>query len=76
VRGCQRVFSAALVAHVEAAYPDDDVKNELCDPLPHPDTDLDWLRITRAYYRNQLRWLADPELMAAEPRVTRADTYR
>jgi hypothetical protein len=32
--------------------------------LPHPDTDLDWLRITRAYYRNQLRWLADPDLTA------------
>lgn len=64
VRGCQQVFSAALVAHVEAAYPDDAVKNELCDPLPHPDTDLDWLRITRAYYRNQLRWLDDPELTA------------
>lgn len=64
VRGCQQVFSAALVAHVEAAYPDDAVKNELCDPLPHPDTDLDWLRITRAYYRNQLRWLDDPDLTA------------
>jgi NAD(P)-binding Rossmann-like domain len=64
VRGCQQVFSAALVAHVEAAYPDDEVKNELCDPLPHPDTDLDWLRITRAYYRNQLRWLDDPDLTA------------
>jgi hypothetical protein len=64
VRGCQQVFSAALIAHVEAAYSDDAVKNELCDPLPHPDTDLDWLRITRAYYRNQLRWLDDPDLTA------------
>jgi hypothetical protein len=64
VRGCQQVFSAALIAHVEAAYPDDTVKNELCVPLPHPDTDLDWLRITLAYYRNQLRRLEDPELTA------------
>jgi len=64
VRGCQQVFSAALVAHVEAAYPDDTVKNELCVPLPHPDTDLDWLRITLTYYRNQLRWLEDPDLTA------------
>jgi NAD(P)-binding Rossmann-like domain len=64
VRGCQQVFSAALVAHVEAAYPDDVVKNRLCMPLPHPDTDLDWLRITLAYYRNQLRWLEDPDLTA------------
>jgi hypothetical protein len=64
VRGCQQVFSAALIAHVEAAYPDDAVKNQLCVPLPHPDTDLDWLRITLADYRNQLRWLDDPDLTA------------
>jgi len=64
VRGCQQVFSAALVAHVEATYPDDTVKNQLCVPLPHPDTDLDWLRITQAYYRNQLHWLDDPHLTA------------
>ncbi len=64
VRGCQQVFSSALIAHVEAAYSDDTVKNELCVPLPHPDTDLDWLRITQAYYRNQLRWLDDPDLTA------------
>jgi NAD(P)-binding Rossmann-like domain len=64
VRGCQQVFSAALVAHVEAAYPDDTVKNRLCVPLPHPDTDLDWLRVALADYGNQLRWLDDPELSA------------
>jgi hypothetical protein len=64
VRGCQQVFSAALIAHVDAAYPDDTVKNQLCVPLPHPDTDLDWLRITLADYGNQLRWLNDPDLTA------------
>ncbi|MGO9381765.1 MAG: NAD(P)-binding protein [Mycobacterium sp.] len=64
VRGCQQVFSAALAAHVEAAYPDDTVKNQLCVPLPHPDTDLDWLRITLADFGNQLRWLDDPDLTA------------
>jgi NAD(P)-binding Rossmann-like domain len=64
VRGCQQVFSAALIAHVEAAYPDDAIKNQLCVPLPHPDTDLDWLRITLADYDNQLRWLDDPDLTA------------
>jgi hypothetical protein len=62
VRGCQQIFSAALVAHVETAYPDDTVKNQLCVPLPHPDTDLDWLRVALADYGNQLRWLDDPDL--------------
>ncbi len=64
VRGCQQVFSAALIAHVEAAYPDDSVKNLLCRPVEHPDTDLDWARNAVADYTNQLRWLDDPELTA------------
>ncbi len=64
VRGCQQIFSAALTAHVEAAYRDDAVKNRLCVPLPHPDTDLDWLRLAQADYTNQLRWFDDPELMS------------
>ena len=64
VRGCQQIFSAALIADVEAAYPDDTVKNRPCAPLPHPDTDLDWLRIALADYRSQRRWLDDPDLTA------------
>lgn len=64
VRGCQQIFSAALIAHVETAYPDDAAKNRLCVPLPHPDTDVDWLRLALADYRNQLRFLDDPELTA------------
>ncbi|WP_445161956.1 NAD(P)-binding protein [Mycobacterium sp. Dal123C01] len=64
VRGCQQIFSAALIAHVEAAYPDDIAKNQLCAPLPHPDTDLDWVRIALADYGSQLRWLDDPDLTA------------
>lgn len=64
IRGCQQIFSAALIAHVEAAYPDDAARNELCPPLPHPDTDLDWLRVARADYGNQLRWLDDADLAA------------
>ncbi len=64
VRGCQQVFSAALTAHVEAAYADDDVRNRLCVALPHPDTDFDWLHLARADYANQLRWFDDPELTA------------
>ncbi len=62
VRTCQQVFSAALAAHVEAAYPDDAMRNALCVPVPHPDSDLDWLRTTIANDRNNLRWAEDPEL--------------
>ncbi|MBV9514719.1 MAG: NAD(P)/FAD-dependent oxidoreductase, partial [Mycobacteriaceae bacterium] len=62
VRGCQQVFSSALIAHLEAAYPDDDARNALCEPIPHPDAPIDWLRITMADNRAQLRWLHDAEL--------------
>jgi NAD(P)-binding Rossmann-like domain len=62
LRGCQQVFSAAFTAHVETSYDDDATKNELCAPVPHPDADLDWLRLTGSDLRNQQRWLAEPGL--------------
>jgi hypothetical protein len=64
VRGCQQVFSSAFIAHVEGAYPDDDARNALCAPIPHPDEPLDWLRITLSDNMAQTRWLQDPDLMA------------
>ncbi|MGI9615863.1 MAG: NAD(P)-binding protein, partial [Acidimicrobiales bacterium] len=56
VRTCQPVFSAAFIAHVEAAYDDAARKNELCNVVPHPDTDLDWLRVTLANTLNGVLW--------------------
>lgn len=64
VRGCQQVFSAAFIGHVEAFCEDDAIKNELCTPVPHPDADVDWIGMTVAYNRNLLRWLDDRELMS------------
>lgn len=62
LRGCQQVFSSALIAHIEATYADDDTRNAMCEPIPHPDEPWDWLRITLSDNRAQLRWLHDPEL--------------
>lgn len=62
VRTCQQVFSAALIAHVEAAYSEEAEKNELCTPVPHPDDHLDYLRTAIVNSRNSLRWLADSDL--------------
>jgi hypothetical protein len=64
VRTCQPVFSAAVIAHVETAYTDEQTKNALCGPVPHPDVPRDWLRMTLAFNRNQLKWFADPDMMA------------
>ncbi|MGV0793119.1 NAD(P)-binding protein [Mycolicibacterium sp. XJ1819] len=64
VRTCQPAFSAAVIAHVEAAYPDDQTRNAFCEPVPYPHEPLDWLRMMLAFNKNQLRWFADPDMMA------------
>jgi hypothetical protein len=64
VRTCQQVLSAAIIAHVEASYGDEERKNELCTPIPHPDSDIDWLRTTLANTINVTRWGGDPVMAA------------
>jgi hypothetical protein len=64
VRTCQPAFSASVIAHVEAAYPDDDTKNAFCGPVPYPHDPTDWLRMMLAFNRNQLQWFSDPGMMA------------
>ncbi len=63
IRGCQQVFSSGMIAHVETSYDDDETRNRLCQPVPHPNTDVDWLTTTLAEQRNQITWFSDPELM-------------
>lgn len=62
VRSCQQVFSAALIAHIELAYTTDAEKNQLAVPVPHPDTDIDYLRGTLADIAGDLRWGQDEVL--------------
>lgn len=62
VRTCQQVFSAAMIGHVEAAYTDQSRKNKLCTVIPHPDSDIDWLRTTLANTWSLLRWSTDPAM--------------
>ncbi|GAA1647864.1 NAD(P)/FAD-dependent oxidoreductase [Nonomuraea maheshkhaliensis] len=62
VRVCQPVFSAALIAHVEASYPDDAVKNDLCPVTPNPRTDVDWLRFALSANAEALRWAGNDDL--------------
>ena len=74
VRTCQQVFSAALTAHVEATVKDDERKNQLCTPVPHPDTDVDFLRTTLTNTLNLIQWMQDEEL-AAWLRRSRLDAF-
>ncbi|MBN6038421.1 NAD(P)/FAD-dependent oxidoreductase [Amycolatopsis sp. 195334CR] len=64
VRVCQPVFSAALIAHVEAAYPDEAEKNALCPVTPNPKTDADWLRFAISANAEQLRWAGNADIGA------------
>lgn len=63
VRTCQQVFSAALIAHVEAAYGEDEAsKNAICRPVPHPTLPIDWLSARVHDYTDMMRWYAEPKL--------------
>jgi hypothetical protein len=64
IRTCQPAFSASVIAHVEAAYSDDDTRNAFCGPVPYPREPIDWLRMMLAFNKNQLKWFADPDMMA------------
>lgn len=67
VRACQPVFSAALIAKVEATWPDaadEPRKNELCTVVPMPGPGLKWLEMMAANMANQHRWSRDPVLAA------------
>lgn len=62
VRSYQPVFSAAFIAHVEASYANDEVKNKICSVVPLPNTLMDWLRMTAAFMMNQYVWGQDEGL--------------
>jgi NAD(P)-binding Rossmann-like domain len=63
LKSFQPSFSAALIAHVEASYSDEQQKNALCTPVPPPKHATDWLTMMAASMANQGRWSADPALM-------------
>jgi len=62
VRSYQPVFSAAFIAHIEATYDDEILKNELCSVVPLPNHDTDWIMGAAAQMQNQYRWSQEPGL--------------
>ncbi len=56
VRTIQPVFSASFIAHVEANYDNESIKNELCTVVPLPNDDVDWLVANAGQMQNQFRW--------------------
>ncbi|WP_374664457.1 NAD(P)-binding protein [Ramlibacter sp.] len=62
VRAPLPTFSAAFVAHVEALGGDDDHKNELCRPVPFPDSPSAYPLTLLANFRNDALWSKDKAL--------------
>jgi hypothetical protein len=62
VRGYQPVFSAAFVAHIEATRDTLVEKNRLCQVVPLPNADIDYLQLTSKFMVNQFNWGQDPEI--------------
>ena len=62
IRIIQPVFSASLIAHIEAAYQNDQQKNALSQIVPLPNKATDWLTVNAAFMRNQYIWSQDKSL--------------
>lgn len=65
VRTFQPTFSAAFIAHIEAAYQGNLSEaeiNELCSVIPMPDQPYHWLTMLAVGMTNQRRWSKNPEL--------------
>ena len=75
VRAPQPAFSAAFIAHVEAAYASDEDKNALCQPVPFPDRPQDWPATVLANLRNEGIWGKDASLRAWI-KASRLDGFR
>jgi hypothetical protein len=62
VRVPQPAFSAALIAYIEAHYPDDAAKNALCRTVPFPETLQHYPMCNIANMMNQIAWMQDKSL--------------
>lgn len=63
VRSYQPIFSASLIAHIEATFPDDNAaKNDVCGVVPLPNADIDYMKMTAAFMMNQYKWSQNPEI--------------
>lgn len=56
VRSYQPVFSASLIAFVEAHFGDDQEKNSLCQVVPLPNRATDWIHMLATFMMNQYSW--------------------
>ena len=53
---CQQVFSASVAAYVETRFESDAEKNELCEPVPHPEFTRDFVLCMATTMKNMGAW--------------------
>ncbi len=61
-RTCQPAFSAAMIGLIETLHLSNQQKNELCRPLPLPDTPHDYFSIALSNMMNQYIWSRTPQI--------------
>ena len=66
-------LGVAVIGHIEAAYDDEAIKNELCKPMQTPNAPEDWVRLLEDLQAGR-RWSIDKTLhrWVAEHRLTGA----
>jgi hypothetical protein len=64
VRACQQVFSAAMIAHIDATYDDETAKNDLSTPVPFPEHSYEFVRQRVQSFRNEILWRKHPKTAA------------
>jgi hypothetical protein len=62
VTNCRPMFSAAVIAAIEAAGGSEAEKNAISAPIPVPELPADWLRLRAASMRNVHAWNQHPKL--------------
>lgn len=64
VRMCQQVYSAGFIGNVECNVDaSEDRKNELCQPVPLPYLEIDYLRCALLNSKNMGVWLTEPAVV-------------
>lgn len=56
---CQQVFSASVIGYVEARYDDEKKKNYLCQAVPHPEFNRDFVTAMALTLTNSINWKSE-----------------
>jgi hypothetical protein len=67
---CQPIFSAGLIASIEVRETTDDKRNRASQPVPYPDTFLNYFEAILIWNRNSLAWIPRHKTMMFRKRLS------